>query len=142
MSVIDTFRKQHSEILEAASQLEALLNEANLSSSGQQARTTLSALAGRIQFHLNTEDKLLYPQLLAAADPSIVATTKRFQDEMGSVLNKFSGYVASWPAPKTIEADAAGFIAQTKEVLNVLKKRIQVEETSLYPLLEKVPARS
>jgi hypothetical protein len=87
--------------------------------------------------HLKLEDWALYPRLIDSGDPDLVATGKMFKEEMGGLAPAFLGYSNKWDAG-SIEADWAGYCADTRAILDALMNRLTRENRELLPLLERL----
>lgn len=139
MSRTENFRKQHDEILAIARQINGLLQPAQMEQNAAEVRTLLSHLSGKLSVHLAMEDKSLYPSLIGHTDAHVKSVAKSYSDEMGSLAGGFKAYLDKWSNATVIRADANHFITETKALFNLLSKRIQRENTELYPLLDKMP---
>ncbi|NUQ17899.1 MAG: hemerythrin domain-containing protein [Sphingomonas sp.] len=87
--------------------------------------------------HLKLEDWALYPRLIESGDPEIAAAGEMFRDEMGGLAPAFLAYSNKWNAT-TIDADWAGYCAETRAILDALMNRLTRENRELLPLLEQV----
>ena len=136
MPYTDKYREQHVELAALATDVrksaDALRTEADCAS----VRGDLSRLAGKLMVHLSMEDKVMYPRLSEHADASLRATADSFASEMGGIAGAFTAYSAKWTA-SAIKADMAGFGKETRAVMEVLLGRIQRENTTLYPLVDR-----
>jgi len=137
MAKSDRFIQQHDELLVLANELAATLNADQLSASAGNARSILNRLAGKLLIHLGAEDEHLYPHLLASNDEETKRIAKQFVDEMGGISQAFIAYNDKWKTAASIQADAAGFINETKAIYAALAERIEKENTILYPLIDK-----
>jgi|tagenome__1003787_1003787.scaffolds.fasta_scaffold17021610_1 hypothetical protein len=131
MGFTDKFRQQHREVLDMVSELNQKL-KAN--EDAQSLRTSLSALAGKLNFHLAMEDKALYPRLMKI-DGAAQGVAKKFMDEMGGLSDAFGAYNNKWQV-SAIRKDPAAFAAETHKVFGALGKRIARENAELYPLAD------
>ena len=132
MGYTDKFRTQHDEILRAAGEItQHLQGQADPAA----VRKLLSALAGKVNFHLAMEDQALYPRLLESKDPSVKSRAGKFKDEMGGLGQVFTDYNSKWQL-SAIRADLAGFTHETRKVFGALAKRIERENAELYPLAD------
>ena len=104
------------------------------------ARSALSKLAGKLLLHLGAEDEHLYPNLMASNDAETKKIAQQFVDEMGGIAKAFLGYNEKWKTASSIQADAAGFITETKGIYAALADRIDKENNILYPLMDKAAA--
>ncbi len=85
--------------------------------------------------HLKAEDWVLYPRLLASADPRIASTALAFSQEMGGLAADFVQYSEQWNA-NAIAANWTGYCKASRELIVALTYRITRENRELYPLLE------
>ena len=132
MGYTDKFRMQHDEILRAAGEItEHLQGEVDPAV----VRKLLSALAGKVNFHLAMEDQALYPRLLESRDASVKTRAGKFKDEMGGLGKVFTDYNNKWQV-SAIRGDIAGFTSETRKVFGALAKRIERENAELYPLAD------
>lgn len=136
MASTKNFRDQHDRALAVAGQISALLNPTALRADASEVRQLLSQLAGALKVHLAMEDESLYPELARSADPKVSATARRFQQEMGGIKSALEAYLGKWPSTGAIQQNPDAFIADTKNVLAALAKRIEKENKELYPLAE------
>jgi len=140
MAKSDRFTQQHDELLALANELAATLDADKLSENASQARRVLNKLAGKLLIHLGAEDEFLYPHLLASNDEETRQVAQQFVDEMGGISKAFVGYNDKWKMAASIQADAVGFINETKAIYTALAERIEKENTVLYPLMDKAAA--
>lgn len=133
MSFTDKFREQHDEILELAGQI---TDKLKAKPDAAALRKLLSALAGKVNFHLAMEDKALYPRLMKQPDAKTTALAGRFASEMGGLAGVFAAYNAKWQLT-AIKTDPEGFTEETRKVFGALAHRIERENSELYPLADK-----
>jgi iron-sulfur cluster repair protein YtfE (RIC family) len=131
MGFTDKFRQQHTEVLDMVSDLNQKLKA---KADPQALRTALSALAGKLNFHLAMEDKALYPRLMKS-DGAAQGVAKKFMEEMGGLADAFEAYNKKWQVT-AIRNDPAGFASETHKVFTTLGKRIARENAELYPLAD------
>ena len=131
MSFTDKFRQQHDEILGIVGDLNAKLKA---QADAQDLRGVLSALAGKLNFHLAMEDKALYPRLMKM-DAKASKMASKFMDEMGGLGEVFAAYNNRWQV-SAIRKDPEGFATETRKVFTALGKRIARENAELYPLAD------
>ena len=136
----EMFRQQHKEILEVLGGLgKACLSPGNIdSASGASLRAQLVALSGKVTVHLGSEDRSLYPTLLALTGQPPAKVAEAFSKEMGSLAGAFKQFVGHWPTGDSIAADPATFAQECLGVAKALTNRIDREEKELYPLLDAV----
>lgn len=95
-----------------------------------------SELAATLIAHLKSEDWALYPELFRHADAAVAATARRFSDEMGGLASAFAVYSKRWTT-MTIQSNWTGFCSESREIIDALTRRIEREESDLYPLAKK-----
>ena len=71
-------------------------------------------------------------------DPVTKKLANEFIAEMGELSNVFTKYLGEWSSPTAMKADSAQFIKVTGELFKAVQKRIDRENTQLYPKLEAV----
>lgn len=96
-------------------------------------------LRNQLIAHLKREDWVLYPSMLTSRDRLLAATAQDFADEMGHISEAFSAYSRQW-LPEAIAADWPGYCTATKGILGALARRIEREDSELYPLASTVEA--
>lgn len=138
MARTDSFKQQHKELLELVKQITHRLDPATLPQNAAEVRSTLSALAGKLVVHLSMEDKNLYPVMINSNDENAKKTAQSYMDEMGTLAASFKEYTQKWPSPQAIQNDPAGFCTETKAVFQAIGQRIGREESTLYPLADKI----
>ena len=99
-------------------------------------RKALVELSARVTVHLASEDQVVYPRLIKAADQNVSTIAKRFADEMGGIGDAFKVYLSHWRNAVAIAARARTFASETKQIASALGTRIDREERELYPLLD------
>ncbi len=92
-------------------------------------------LASELIKHLNSEDWILYPALLASRNERVALTARAFSASMGGLANEFKTYCERWGAD-AIMLNWTGYRSETTEILKALKLRMTREERDLYPLLD------
>lgn len=135
-----TFHSHHTEVLGLAAAVERRLNPAAVAADPAAVSGELVRLFGKFSIHLAIEDKALYPRLAGGADPALSRMARQFQEEMGGLTQRFEAYRKTWPGPLAIARDPARFVAETRAILDQLKKRIGREDAELYPLAARAAA--
>lgn len=137
MGRTERFQEQHAGLVKVVKEIAAQLDENKLATDAQGVRKLLIDLGARLKLHLVTEDQTLYPEMINHKDPKIKAMATRFQNEMGTIRVAFEDYMKRWATASAIQANAAGFVKETKAVFDVLAKRIEKENNELYPMVDK-----
>jgi hemerythrin-like domain-containing protein len=136
MAMTDSYRKQHTELLDLAGKLAAKLSKEEAIKSADEIVGVLSQFASKLNMHLTMEDKALYPKLMASSNPKTAQTAKDYMTEMGGIKQVVEKYIASWSLAKNISADPQKFIDESKGIISALKTRIDKENSILYPLAD------
>jgi hypothetical protein len=137
MARLESFRKQHEELMALVKRMAPLLKPEQLARDSQMMRDLLTQLTSKLMVHLAMEDRSLYPKLIVHDDGPTRATAKRFMAEMGSVAQTFGAYSKRWAAPDAINSNPVTFVAETRQLFEVLGNRIEQENKVLYPLAER-----
>lgn len=132
---VELYKMQHQRALQCATEI------ANSNVDAETARTNavairiaLAHLAGVLKPHFTSEDRIVYPRLLAHTNSSVAETAKRFWAEMGGVTEAVNDYLETWRKFRAIAASPQEFIAACKALFPALKKRIEAEENELYSM--------
>lgn len=142
MARTDRFRDQHNELLKLAGELQAMLNPADLGKDASKARSCLGTLMGKLLLHLSTEDRVLYPELVANKDPAVSGLARKFASEMQATSKAVVAYNEKWPTPSAIQRNAADFVNETRNVIRVLGDRIKRENNELYAAADRVEGKA
>ena len=138
MARTDSLRRDHVGLVDLAKRLEKRCQDLSGDGAAAEARQILGDLSGKLKVHLAMEDMNLYPFLLASDDAQASQLAKQFAGEMGGIADAFKAYVSKWPVARAIAQDPSGFQSQTMSVLKVLAKRIEAEDTQLYPVADRI----
>ena len=136
---LDLYRRQHRDLLSAASRLRAQADLGSVVDSGGTGalRADLAALSGLLMVHLQLEDRHLYPALLASQDAGLRATAARFHASLGTLRASAQAFSRHWLRPAAIEASPAAFSAELRDLLHVVMERIASEDAELFPQVER-----
>ena len=85
--------------------------------------------------HLKKEDWLIYPRLKASGRSGVREIAARLCSELGSFEEAFGSYARRWTSIG-ISEDWPGFREETIAMLQLLLRRIALEESELYPLVD------
>lgn len=136
MSRTGPYRQQHAELIRLAGALTGRLDPAALEGDRRQVHDALMGLARSLRTHLDQEDAELYPRLLQHPDPEIQVLARAFQEEMGRIHGDFEALLARWPTVEALAGDPFGFAVEALSMLDVLHRRIHLEDTVLYPRVD------
>jgi hypothetical protein len=137
MPRLDIFRKQHEELMAFLKRMAPMLKPDQLARDSKPVSDLLTQLISKLMVHLAMEDRSLYPRLVVHQDRPTRETAKRFMAEMGSVAQTFGAYSKKWMTAEAIRLDPITFVTETRQLFEVLGKRIEQENTLLYPLAER-----
>ena len=136
MRKTETYRTHHSELRGIVARIEAMLDPVGIATAPDAVANVVRELFGKFSVHLAIEDNSLYPRAKAHADARLREVAQRFETEMGGLSQRFDSYRKAWPGPLAIARDPAGFVADTRAVLDALKARVTREESQLYDLID------
>lgn len=136
MGFTDSFKRQHSEILENATKISNLLETETIIHHADEAINLLTALSGKLSAHLTMEDNVLYPKLYEHKHEDVRNTAKEFFDEMGGLTDVFEKYCNKWIDINAIKKQPDDFITETQGLFDALAKRIEREDNILYPMAD------
>jgi hemerythrin-like domain-containing protein len=128
----DTLTNEHGELAKLADRLLARMEGDEPAPGFSQVRWQLNRV---LATHLTREDKLLYPQLGRSDDPKTRALARRFSIEMGGLAAEHEAYCRRWPMERIL-AEWQNFRRETHDIVAMLKRRIDREETELYSLMQ------
>ena len=136
------FREQHNDLLQLAGTLQEQLQIDALTKDATAARNALSRLMGKLTMHLSTEDEVLYPELQSHPDPKVAELARKFMTEMRGTTQAIAAYNDKWKSPSVIKANPAGFVAETKHILQALGDRIKRENQQLYAAADRIAGKT
>lgn len=129
-------KQQHAQMAEIILELTSYPIESLVEKAFEISRK-IGQLAGILTFHLQSEDKFLYPSLIKNESSQIRSTAVAFTREMGDLGQKFATFKAKYMQPKNIKTDPKKFKEELDAIAALLDNRIKKEERELYPLLGK-----
>ncbi|HMV45535.1 MAG TPA: hemerythrin domain-containing protein [Leptospiraceae bacterium] len=136
MAMTDSYRKQHTELLEMATQLSTKLSVDIITKEANQIVTILSQFGSKLNMHLTMEDKALYPKLINSGNAKTAQIANEYITEMGGIKQVVEKYLTSWSLAKNLIAQPQKFIDESKGIITALKGRINKENNTLYPLAD------
>ena len=137
-ALIADLRDQHRRLAHQAEALRAFLEPGRAEADPDGAHRRLVPFGRLLRSHLEMEDRRFYPEALA--HPASAALVARFGGGMAHLRDTLEAYLEAWPVPSRIAEDPAGFRDYTAALLRFLERRIQAEETELFPRLAAPPA--
>jgi regulator of sigma D len=131
--LIATLKQQHQELVRLVGEMNAVLARGDEGA----VFAVLSSLSQVLRAHLLLEDREIYPALVKAAEASgdakMLETAKLFADNMQRITESLKDFLARHETSFHLERFRTGW----STLSGVLAKRIESEETTLYPLYEK-----
>jgi iron-sulfur cluster repair protein YtfE (RIC family) len=132
------FRQQHSEILGLVTEIKIRIEAADSTrDSAPELRSLIGLLATVLGKHLEIEDRVIYPKLIASKNQATSETASRFKKEMGGLAAMFESFVTRWSTDGNIEQNPAELNSEFRGLFSLLWMRIEKEENVLYDLLDK-----
>jgi hemerythrin-like domain-containing protein len=127
--------RQHNDILDIAAQILTYKTNQQISDNAFNITLLIGQLAGKLKVHMTTEDKFVYPALTLHPDIKVQKVSRMFSDEMGDLAKVFESYKTKYLSSRQISTDPNLFSLETKAIFAAITKRIEKENTQLYPLL-------
>ena len=96
---------------------------------------------GRVKKHLEVQDKYLYSAILNKGDAGAKQTADNFMSGSMEIKRIFKDYQKKWARPnkhQLVIKNYREFKKDTKEVFELVLKRIQDETEHLYPLVKSI----
>ncbi|HJP68759.1 MAG TPA: hemerythrin domain-containing protein [Sphingomicrobium sp.] len=136
MSELSKLRDDHFKLARMFMQLGRII-ESSTPPSNIELFEVRRELVSTLIAHLKLEDWALYPRLIECGEDDIASAGLAFKDEMGGLAPAFLAYCDKWSAT-SIEADWAGYCADTRAILDALSNRLTREDRELLPLLDRL----
>lgn len=130
---LTNLKRQHTEIYNDLEQINNLINDNNFEDNIADFVSRLNRFAGKIQVHLNSEDKFLYPHLLEDERYSRKAQT--YIDEMGNLIDEFIQYKNKYNTRSRVESNKLTIKAETNKIMSKVRDRINKEDNDLYKII-------
>ncbi len=139
MQTLSSFRDRQADLQQMIEDLQAILDPETLKlrPNAQTAYEILCDLGEKVRRHLAEEDKGLYPSLLIHEDPKVKSIAWGFISGEKPLRKRFDDYHRKWLK----ECDfnfTEEFIAETREVFDLLQYRIERENQVLFPKLVEI----
>ena len=126
------YQKQHAEIKRVMDQIMASLDSSTLKKNTDDVRSLVNRLVGKLSVHLALEDNVLYPYLADSSNIELKEMGRSLQAQVGGLRKALKSYKESWTTPMSIEENPAQFAKDSKEFIDVIKNRIQLEDDGLF----------
>ena len=133
MANIQNLERQHTEIKTLLSQFKQLIHNDLTDGQIDEVVKVINTLAGKLKIHMNTEDRFLYPALSQSNNAKLREAGKAFSLEMTAISDAFGHYKNKFNTPSKVKADKVSFLKESKSVVQLIEKRMDKEDTQLYP---------
>lgn len=133
---IDNLERQHLEINSLFSKINKNLNSNNITNDIDSLVWDINTLAGKLNIHMKTEDKFLYPELINGSNENLKKIALEYSQEMGNIHKVFEEFKSNFNTKNKILNDIDKFLIESNKVLKLLKNRIDKEDRSLYPKMK------
>lgn len=127
--------RQHVDIRDEIKYINEVVDKSSIELNTMDIASRINKLAGKLQVHLMSEDKFLYPSLINGKDLELREMATLYMDEMGEISEVFKEYKNKFNTKNKIEANKEGFSQETKIILKEIEERIDKEENGLYKLI-------
>lgn len=130
---IDNLLRQHREIYKDLDKIKKLISNSDFENYYTEFSRDLSLLSGKLQIHLNTEDKFLYLALLKKED--LKEKTQKYIIEIKNLLNDFTEYKNKFNTKsKLMNYDETFIKKETIYMIKQIESRMIKEEGDIYEL--------
>ena len=136
MANINNLERQHLEIKDSVLIIKQGVNSKDINTNIDILVREINILAGKLNIHMNSEDKFLYPTLIKSDDKDLKQIAKQYSEEMGSIHTGFNSFKSKFNTKTKILSDVDGFLKESKEIIKLLEERISKEENHLYPKIK------
>lgn len=136
MANIDNLERQHTEIKNLILNVKQGINANSIEENLDTLVRNINILAGKLNIHMTSEDKFLYPALVESKDQQLKEISKQYSEEMGHIHLGFNNYKNKFNTKTKIISDVDGFLKASKEIIKLLENRISKEDIYLYPRMK------
>ena len=138
MANIDNLERQHVEIKDLFLKIKKDINSNDIKVNLDTLVRNINTLAGKLNIHMSSEDKFLYPALVESKDQQLKEIAKQYSEEMGHIHVQFNNYKNKFNTKSKILNDIDEFLKESKEIIKLLENRISKEDMYLYPKMKSV----
>lgn len=137
MTTLVELKNQQGEIREMTTALLNLLTpeQQAVGTIARVTHTLLCDLCDKVTEHLAEEHKGVFPELLSRGDQSVQNMVWGFINNDKPLRDHFNGYRHKWLRDCEY-AVSMEFIQETKDILETLESRMELEDTKMMPKLE------
>lgn len=131
------YHRHHQELLRLAQRYEARLDPALVRNHPELCLAGVQRLVALAKAHLAMETTILFPALQSGPDADILASARKLEAGLGTLKNQLGQYGHHWTSAETIRRAPEAFIEASKDLLQSLRYRIEIEVKGLFPLVER-----
>ena len=135
---INNLERQHTEIKESVLKIKQGVNSNDIKVTLDILVREINTLAGKLNIHMNSEDKFLYPALIESNDKQLKEIAKQYSEEMGNIHIGFSNYKNKFNTKSKILNDVDGFLKESRGIIKLLEERVSKEDMYLYPKMKAI----
>lgn len=125
--------RQHNELYKLLAEMKSL--GYNIESNADKIALNINLLAGKINIHLQSEDKYLYSLLLNSQHTEVRKIAKDFIAEMGHIAKTFNEFKVKFNTKNKILNNINEFKLEYPKIMNAISNRLNKEDKKLYVLL-------
>ena len=137
MNLISTFRQQHDQIEQVATEIANQLDSVKLATNASDIRKKLRHFLTRLKIHTTLEEDALHSSLLHHEDHLVAAEASRLMGEAAVMTEEVEQYRRYWLKSGVIESRPVDFIEETQALLTAIHDRIMHENKNLFARFEK-----
>ena len=131
----DKIRRENEEILDFTTALAVLIEHRELHGN-QVVCGLLERFSKLVHAHLQDESRSLYQDLLTKPDPQTRTVLSQFLDNTEELKRLCSKYNRKWcNHPASPQNDVERFLSDTRDIFQLVRQRIEMENERLLPLL-------
>ena len=135
MTDTTNLERQHQDFFDLIGKITIYKSEQQVKDNAAAISLLLSQLSGKLNIHITTEDRFLYPDLMNHTNPKVKVMGQAFQSEMGGLAAAFVEFKNTFMTASKISNQPGTFLIESQKVFKVLNNRIVRENKELYPLL-------
>ncbi len=136
MRRFDQMKDAHKQIYNVIDETEKMLKDVR--EHAPEIAKGISRLAGTLKMHLGSEDKFLYPAMMASDDENLQNKATEFQTEMGGLSKEFAEFKEEYNTPGKVTKNKDIIEKDATAIFEKIRERMIREDNELYPLAEKV----
>lgn len=131
------YHHHHQELRRLARQQEERLAPALVRRHPDLCLAGAQALVATAKAHMSMETAILYPALSSTVDADIQAAARGLEAGLEELRTRLREFTRHWPSAEAIRLAPEAFIQTSRDLLQTILRRIDVEETRLFPLVDR-----